>query len=63
MLFLASDESSKVIDAALGVLERGTWNVADAVKQQPWLPNGPIPLNVTWTRPMTPPSDRSEAAA
>jgi hypothetical protein len=50
VLFLASDESSKVIDAALGVLERGTWNVADAVKQQPWLPNGPIPLNVTWTR-------------
>jgi hypothetical protein len=47
----------KVIDAALGVLERGTWNVADAVKQQPWLPNGPIPLNVSWTRPMTPPSD------
>jgi len=46
VLFLASDESSKVIDAALGVLERGTWNVADAVKQQPWLPNGPIPLNV-----------------
>ena len=63
MQFLASDESSKVIDAALGVLERGTWNVADAVKQQPWLPNGPIPLNVTWTRPMTPPSDRSEAVA
>jgi len=43
------------------VLERGTWNVADAVKQQPWLPDGPIPLNVTWTRPTTPPCDRSEA--
>jgi uncharacterized membrane protein YkgB len=43
----------KVIDAALGVIERGTWNVADAVKEQPWLPNGPIPLNVTWTRPAT----------
>ena len=41
----------KVIDAALGVIERGTWNVADAVAEQPWLPNGPIPLNVTWTRP------------
>jgi Transmembrane protein of unknown function (DUF3556) len=52
----------KVIDAALGVLERGTWNVADAVKQQPWLPNGPIPLNLTWSRPITPQSDRSEAA-
>ena len=33
----------KVIDAALGVIERGTWNVADAVGEQPWLPNGPIP--------------------
>ncbi len=40
----------KVIDAALGVIERGTWNPADAVAEQPWLPNGPIPLNVTWTR-------------
>jgi hypothetical protein len=40
----------KVIDAALGVIERGTWNVADLVDEQPWLPNGPIPLNVTWTR-------------
>jgi hypothetical protein len=40
----------KVIDAALGVIERGTWNVADLVDEQSWLPNGPIPLNVTWTR-------------
>ena len=40
----------KVIDAALGVIERGTWKVADAVAEQPWLPNGPIPLEVTWTR-------------
>ncbi|MGW9031129.1 DUF3556 domain-containing protein [Streptomyces sp. NPDC055722] len=40
----------QVIDAALGVIERGSWKVSDAVKEQPWLPNGPIPLNVTWTR-------------
>ncbi|OBK78398.1 DUF3556 domain-containing protein [Mycobacterium sp. 1164985.4] len=40
----------KVIDAALGVVERGTWNPEDAVAEQPWLPNGPIALNVTWTR-------------
>ncbi|TVT23991.1 DUF3556 domain-containing protein [Amycolatopsis rhizosphaerae] len=40
----------QVIDAALGVIERGTWNVADAVNEQPWLPNGPIPLTVTWAR-------------
>ncbi len=41
----------RVIDAALGVVERGTWKVDDCVKEQPWLPNGPVPLNVTWTRP------------
>ena len=40
----------KVIDAALGVIERGTWTVADAVSEQPWLPNGPIPTQVTWSR-------------
>ena len=40
----------KVIDAALGVIERGTWKVADAVEEQPWLPNGPIPTEVTWSR-------------
>lgn len=40
----------KLIDAALGVIQRGTWKVADAVNEQPWLPNGPIPLNVSWTR-------------
>jgi hypothetical protein len=40
----------KLIDAALGVIQRGTWNVADLVEEQPWLPNGPIPLNVTWQR-------------
>jgi hypothetical protein len=40
----------KVIDAALGVTERGTWKVADAVREQPWLPNGPIPTEATWSR-------------
>ncbi len=39
----------RVIDAALGVVERGTWDVRDCVKEQPWLPNGPIPLQVSWT--------------
>lgn len=38
----------KVIDAALGVIERGSWKVKDAVQAQPWLPDGPIPLTVTW---------------
>ncbi|TNM49510.1 DUF3556 domain-containing protein [Nocardioides albidus] len=37
-----------IFDGALGVVQRGTWKVADCVVEQPWLPNGPIPLNVTW---------------
>jgi transmembrane protein DUF3556 len=41
----------QVIDAAIGVVERGTYLVADAVAEQPWLPNGPIPLNVEWRLP------------
>ncbi|MCD5422881.1 DUF3556 domain-containing protein [Rhodococcus pyridinivorans] len=40
-----------VIDAALGVIERGAYRVADAIAQQPWLPNGPIPFDVQWTHP------------
>ena len=48
------DQEYKVIDAALGVIERGTWKVADAVREQPWLPNGPIPTRVTWSRDATP---------
>lgn len=46
-----------IIDAALGILERGTWNVQDAVAEQPWLPNGPIPITVTWRAATVP--DRS----
>ena len=34
-----------------GVVERGTWTVDDAVEEQPWLPNGPIPTQVTCDRP------------
>lgn len=40
-----------MIDAALGVIERGTYRVADAIAEQPWLPNGPIPFDVQWTHP------------
>src|SRR5271166_2672030 len=50
------DQAYKVIDAALGVIERGTWKVADAVAEQPWLPNGPIPVQVTWSRAAAPQS-------
>lgn len=42
------EQQYRVVDAALGVVERGTWQVRDAVAQQPWLPEGPIPLDVTW---------------
>lgn len=38
----------KLIDLALGVIERGTFSVDDAAAAQPWLPDGPIPLTVTW---------------
>lgn len=41
-------QAYRVIDAALGVVERGTWDVAACVAEQPWLPNGPVPLAVTW---------------
>jgi len=46
----------QLIDAALGVIERGTWKVGDAVKEQPWLPNGPIPTEVTWSLSGTKPA-------
>ena len=50
----------RVIDAALGVVERGTWVVAEAVEEQPWLPNGPIATTVTWRHPdYVPPSRKT----
>jgi hypothetical protein len=57
----------QVIDAALGVVERGTWRVRDAAQTQPWLPDGPIPHEVTWRRadytvPM-PPDDPTRVLA
>ena len=41
----------RVIDAALGVVERGHYEVAAALREQPWLPNGPIEYTVTWRSP------------
>jgi hypothetical protein len=35
--------------AALGVVERGTWNVPEVVSEQ--AANGTIPLKVEWTTP------------
>lgn len=54
----------RVIDAALGVVERGSWVVAEAVEEQPWLPNGPIATTVTWRHPdYVSPAERLAAAA
>ena len=49
-------QAYQIIDAALGVVERGTWRVKDAVREQPWLPNGPIPVNVEWRAAVQPPT-------
>lgn len=46
----SSVQRYKLIDAALGVIETGTWKVADAVAAQPWLPDGPIPTEINWSR-------------
>jgi hypothetical protein len=37
-----------VMDAAVGVVERGSWSVKDACEELNWLPNGPIPTQVDW---------------
>ena len=37
-----------VMDAAVGIVERGSYAVADACAEQPWLPNGPIRTDVSW---------------
>ncbi len=41
----------RVIDAALGTVEKGWYHNDDAANEQPWLPNGAIPHTVTWTLP------------
>jgi hypothetical protein len=41
----------RVIDAALGTVEKGWYHNDDAFNTQPWLPDGPIPHTITWTRP------------
>jgi hypothetical protein len=40
-----------VMDAAVGVVERGTWKVKDAVAAKNWLPDGPIATEVEWRMP------------
>ncbi len=36
------------MDAAVGIVERGSWAVAEAVGEHPWLPDGPIATRVNW---------------
>ncbi|CAM3838963.1 DUF3556 domain-containing protein [Tsukamurella ocularis] len=43
-------QAYKVIDAALGVVEEGVWNVHEVTETQPWLPDGPAPHTPTWSR-------------
>lgn len=38
-----------VMDVAVGIVERGSWSVLDCVKEQPWLPDGPVKTQVDWT--------------
>lgn len=40
----------KLVDVATGVVERGTWDVAECVNALPWLPEGPVTLTTTWSR-------------
>jgi hypothetical protein len=37
-----------VMDAAVGVIERGTWRVKDMVETKNWLPDGPAAYKVEW---------------
>jgi hypothetical protein len=46
----------------LGVIETGTWKVIDAVSTQPWLPDGPIPTQTTWTRSSVESSEKNRGA-
>jgi hypothetical protein len=48
---LSGRQNYLVIDAAVGVVERGSWAVKDAVEEQPWLPNGPIATEVSHRMP------------
>jgi transmembrane protein DUF3556 len=40
-----------VMDAAVGVVERGRWQVKDATDAKNWLPDGPIPVSVEYRMP------------
>ncbi len=58
-----STQRYKIIDAALGVIERGTWNVKDAIAAQAWLPDGPIRLEREKTAELSSTFDKVVAKA
>lgn len=50
----------KVIDAALGLVEVGHYDIRDSSQTQPWLPDGPINYTMTWRKPgYEPPVERA----
>jgi hypothetical protein len=49
--FLDGRQRYFVWDSGAGIVERGSWSVAEAVEEQPWLPNGPISIDVEWRKP------------
>ena len=46
----------RIVDAAVGVIERGVVAVHDMIAAQPWLADGPIPFQVTWRAADTAPT-------
>jgi len=53
----------RLIDAALGEVGRGTWDVRDCAAAQPWLPDGPIPLDITYRTDVQPPQEATSSMA
>ena len=51
----------RLVDAALGEIASGTWDVRDCVATQPWLPDGSIPLDVTYRSTTQPPFEAAHS--
>jgi hypothetical protein len=53
----------RLVDACVGEIARGTWDVRDCIAEQPWLPNGSIPLQVTHRSPLRPPFETTNSVS
>jgi len=42
--------SRRLLGPPAGKFKPMTGGLLDWVREQPWLPNGPIPMRVTWSR-------------